>query len=60
MPAPLVELDGLTFRYRRAAEPAIRDLSLTIERGEVLLIAGPSGCGKSTVIRTINGLIPHA
>ncbi|MGZ8480959.1 MAG: ABC transporter ATP-binding protein [Candidatus Limnocylindria bacterium] len=60
MPAPLVELDGLTFRYRRAAEPAIRDLSLTIERGEVLLIAGPSGCGKSTVIRTINGLIPYA
>ena len=26
--APLVEIDGLTFRYRRATEPAIRDLSL--------------------------------
>ncbi len=60
MPAPLVELDAVSFRYRRAAEPAIRDLSLTIDRGEVLLIAGPSGCGKSTVIRAINGLIPHA
>jgi energy-coupling factor transport system ATP-binding protein len=57
---PLVEIDGLTFRYRRATEPAIRDISLTIEPGEILLVAGPSGCGKSTLIRAINGLIPHA
>ncbi len=60
MGGPLIEVDGLTFRYRRATEPAIRDLSLTVEAGEVLLVAGPSGCGKSTLIRAINGLIPHA
>ncbi len=59
-PGPLVEVDGLTFRYRRATEPAIRDVSLTVSSGEVLLVAGPSGCGKSTLIRAINGLIPHA
>jgi energy-coupling factor transport system ATP-binding protein len=59
-PAPLVEVDGLTFRYRRATEPAIRDVSLTVSSGEVVLVAGPSGCGKSTLIRAINGLIPHA
>lgn len=58
--APLVEVDGLSFRYRRATEPAIRDISVTVERGEILLVAGPSGCGKSTLIRAINGLIPHA
>jgi energy-coupling factor transport system ATP-binding protein len=58
--APLLEIDSLTFRYRRASEPAIRDLSLRIEPGEVLLVAGPSGCGKSTLIRAINGLIPHS
>jgi energy-coupling factor transport system ATP-binding protein len=58
--APLLEIDSLTFRYRRAGEPAIRDLSLRIEPGEVLLVAGPSGCGKSTLIRAINGLIPHS
>ena len=57
---PLVEIEALTFRYRRASEPAIRDVGLTIEAGEVLLVAGPSGCGKSTLIRAINGLIPHA
>jgi energy-coupling factor transport system ATP-binding protein len=58
--APLLEIEGLTFRYRRASEPAIRDLDLTVEPGEVLLVAGPSGCGKSTLIRAINGLIPHS
>ncbi len=57
---PLIEVDGLTFRYRRATEPAIRNISLRIDPGEVLLVAGPSGCGKSTLIRAINGLVPHA
>jgi energy-coupling factor transport system ATP-binding protein len=57
---PIVEVEHLTFRYRRASEPALHDVSLTIEPGEVVLVAGPSGCGKSTLIRAINGLIPHA
>jgi len=56
----IVEIERLTFRYRRGTEPAIQDLSLAIDAGEVLLVAGPSGCGKSTLIRAINGLIPHA
>ena len=56
----IVEVDDLTFQYRRATEPAIRNLTLSIEPGEVLLVAGPSGCGKSTLIRALNGLIPHA
>ena len=55
-----MEVDGLTFRYRKATEPAIRDVSLAVHAGEVILVAGPSGCGKSTLIRAINGLIPHA
>ena len=55
----LIEVDDLSFRYRRATEPAIRHVSLRVEPGEVLLVAGPSGCGKSTLIRALNGLIPH-
>ena len=58
--APLIEVEDLTFRYRRATEPAVRDITLRVDPGEVLLIAGPSGCGKSTLIRAINGLIPHS
>lgn len=55
----LIEVDDLSFRYRRATGPAIRHVSLRVEPGEVLLVAGPSGCGKSTLIRALNGLIPH-
>ena len=59
-PERIVDIEGLTFRYRRGTSPAIHDLSLTIDAGEILLVAGPSGCGKSTLIRAINGLVPHA
>lgn len=37
----------------------LRDVSLTVERGERLVICGPSGSGKSTLIRCINGLEKH-
>ena len=53
-------VEGLTFRYRTRPEPALRGVFLTLERGELLLIAGTSGCGKTTLIRAINGLIPRS
>jgi dUTPase len=56
----LLEIEALSFQYRRGTEPALRDISLRIEPGEIVLVAGPSGCGKSTLIRAINGLIPHS
>lgn len=34
----------------------LKNLSLTVEKGEVIVILGPSGCGKSTLLRCINGL----
>lgn len=34
----------------------IKDISLTVEKGEVVVVVGPSGCGKSTLLRCINGL----
>ncbi|MCI1985552.1 MAG: amino acid ABC transporter ATP-binding protein [Lactobacillus sp.] len=35
---------------------ALKDINLTIDRGEVVTVIGPSGSGKSTLLRTINGL----
>ncbi len=34
----------------------LKDVSLTVEKGEVVVIIGPSGCGKSTFLRCLNGL----
>lgn len=36
----------------------IRDLNLTVKKGEVVVVIGPSGCGKSTFLRCINALEP--
>jgi energy-coupling factor transporter ATP-binding protein EcfA2 len=55
----LASIEGLSFRYPDSQRPAIKDVSLEIGEGEVVLLAGPSGCGKSTLLRCINGLIPH-
>ena len=55
----LASIEGLSFRYPDSQRPAVKDVSLEIGEGEIILLAGPSGCGKSTLLRCINGLIPH-
>ena len=50
-----IVLRGVTKRYPGGAH-AVRDLDLTVEDGELLVLVGPSGCGKSTVLRLIAGL----
>lgn len=55
-----LEVENLTFRYQNRNETAIRNISLRLEAGELLLVAGSSGCGKTTLARCINGLIPRS
>ncbi len=59
MDFPLV-IQDLSFRYRSREELAIRNISFSVARGEILLVAGASGCGKTTLARCINGLIPRS
>ncbi|MBB3663441.1 NitT/TauT family transport system ATP-binding protein [Prauserella sediminis] len=56
----MLEVSGLTHQYGRGerAHVAVRDLTFTIEAGQLACIVGPSGCGKSTLLRCISGLIP--
>lgn len=58
--APVLEVEHVSFRYREREEWALRDVSLRLEAGHVLLVAGASGCGKTTLARVINGLIPRS
>jgi len=51
----LVELRDLCKQFPGGAR-ALDHFSLTVERGEVVVVIGPSGAGKSTLLRTLNGL----
>ncbi|HEV7897300.1 MAG TPA: ATP-binding cassette domain-containing protein, partial [Planosporangium sp.] len=43
--------------YRGQKAPAVEDVSMTIRRGEIVVLVGPSGCGKTTTMKMINRLI---
>jgi glutamate transport system ATP-binding protein len=51
---PLVVLDGVQKFFGQMQ--ALKDIDLTVTRGEVVVVIGPSGSGKSTLCRTINRL----
>ena len=51
---PLLELDRLCVSY--GAVKAVRDVSLHVERGEVVTLIGANGAGKSTILRAVSGL----
>lgn len=55
---PAIEARGLAFCYGEGAAPVFHDLSLTVGRGEVVLVMGASGCGKSTLALCLAGLYP--
>ncbi len=54
-----VVFEGVTYAYPGEGAPALRDVSLTIEPGELCVLAGLSGHGKSTLLRAACGLAPH-
>jgi energy-coupling factor transporter ATP-binding protein EcfA2 len=56
----IVRVDDLWFRYPSADVPALKGVSLTVGRGELVGIIGPSGAGKSTLCQAIAGIIPHS
>lgn len=55
----IIETANLSYTYPGGTRQSISDVSLSVDRGEFVLITGPSGCGKTTLCRCFNGLIPH-
>ena len=58
MAPPALELDELEVRH--GAVHAVRGLSLTVDRGEIVGLIGPNGAGKSSTLHAIMGLVPPA
>ncbi|HZW04838.1 MAG TPA: ABC transporter ATP-binding protein [Anaerolineaceae bacterium] len=56
---PPLKIEDLTIRYIRRNEPSLKNVSLTLQAGQVMLVAGSSGSGKTTLMRAVNGLIPR-
>jgi general L-amino acid transport system ATP-binding protein len=54
---PIIQLDRVNKWFGRFH--ALRDVDLTVGRGERIVVCGPSGLGKSTLIRCVNGLEAH-
>ncbi len=54
-----IAFSRVTYRYPEGSQPALCDVTLQIEQGELCLLAGRSGQGKSTLIRAACGLVPH-
>jgi len=55
----ILELDRVTYTYAGATAPSLRDVSLRVEEGEMVVLAGRSAGGKSTMLRAASGLVPH-
>lgn len=54
-----ITLEDVTFTYLGELKPAVQNVDLKIESGEIVMITGPSGAGKTTLCRLLNGFIPH-
>ena len=55
----MIELKNVSFRYPLSDTESLKNFSLSIKKGECVLLCGRSGCGKTTVTKLVNGIIPY-
>jgi len=56
----IIKFENFSFKYRTQKNATLKNINLTINKGEKILIVGPSGCGKSTLANCLNGIIPYS
>ncbi|MER7456122.1 ABC transporter ATP-binding protein [Micromonospora sp. NPDC126480] len=57
-PLRRLELSGFGVRHADGV-PAVRDVDLTVQRGQLVLVVGRVGSGKSSLLRALAGIVPH-
>lgn len=55
----VIEISNLSFRYPGADQDTLRNVNLTVKRGDFVAVIGGNGSAKTTLCKTLNGLIPH-
>ena len=53
----MLNITNLSADY--GGKPALQDINLTLDSGELLVVLGPSGCGKTTLLNLIAGFVPY-
>lgn len=53
----MLQLTGVGYQHPTADKPAVKDVNLRVEAGQLVLLTGPTGCGKSTLLRLAAGLL---
>lgn len=56
----MISFKNFSFKYNNVVDKTLKDINITINKGEKVLIVGPSGSGKSTLSHCLNGLIPFS
>ena len=54
-PAPILRAEGITSGY--GGVPIIRDVSISVGKGEIVAVIGPNGAGKSTMLKSLVGIL---
>lgn len=56
---PQLEIKDFTFTYPQSPQPALKNISFSVSKGDFIGITGPTGAGKTTLACCLNGIIPH-
>ncbi|MBH8608697.1 ABC transporter ATP-binding protein [Thermoactinomyces sp. CICC 10521] len=57
---PAAQVERLRLKFPGSESLLFKDVSVSFQQGEKVLLLGPSGCGKSTLLQVLCGLIPHS
>lgn len=55
----LIQIEDFSLTYHNQYRPSLSHISLSIEKGESVLLTGHSACGKSSLLRALSGIVPH-